>query len=100
MSSEAEGVRGTIFNKARDVRGGNEFVHIETDNVAFAFEINFGQGFGEFGFTNTSGAEEEKSADGTFLVFDASGSTAESVSDSRDSFFLVDHAFVDELLEI
>ena len=100
LSSEAHGVGGTVLNEARNVVCGNEFVHIETNDMFFAVEIDFGKGFGELGFADASRTKEKKSADGTFLIFDAGTSTAEGIRDGGDGFFLVDHVFMDEFFEI
>ena len=100
LGSEAEFVGSAVFNKTRDVGGGNKFVHVEADDVVFAIEVNFGKGLGELGFADTGGAEEEESADGATLIFDAGAGATESVGDASDGFLLVDHALVDEMFEV
>ena len=55
-SGEAEFVGSPVLDKSLNVGGENKFVHIETDEVAFAAEIYFGNGFGKFGFADTGGA--------------------------------------------
>ena len=58
LGGETERVFGAVTNKTRNVFGGDKFVHVEANQVAFAAEINFGESFGEFGFADTGGTEK------------------------------------------
>lgn len=99
LRGKAERIGGTVANETRDVGGRNKFVHVEANDVFFAIEINFRKRFGELSFTDAGGAKEEKGADGASLIFNAGGGTTESIGDGRNGFFLIDHAFVDEMFE-
>lgn len=100
LSSEAEGVGGAVTNETVDVVDGDKFVHVETNNVVFAVEVDFGKSFGKFGFTDTGGAEEKEGADRALTISDAGTGATQGIGDTRNSFGLVDHAVVDELFEI
>ena len=46
LGGEAEGIGSAVSNEAIDIVSGDEFVHIEANDVIFAVKINFGEGFG------------------------------------------------------
>ena len=100
LSGEAHGVGGAVADETANIIRGDKLVHIETDDVFFAVEINFGKGFGEFGLANAGGAEKEEGTDGARLIFDASASAPQGIGDGGDGFGLVNHAGMNELFEI
>ena len=46
FGSETGGIGSTVANEAINIIRRGKLVHIETDDVAFAIEINFGKSFG------------------------------------------------------
>ena len=94
MGGEAKLVSGAISNKFGNVFGDHEFVEIEADDVLFAVKIGGTDGFGKFGLANAGRAEKEEGADGAIFATDAGDRAAQSVTDRRNGFGLVDHAFV------
>lgn len=73
------------------------FGHIEADDIGFGVEEGFSEGFGEFGFSDACGAEEEEGADGAFKVFDACAGTDDGFGDEGNGFVLADNAFMEDV---
>ena len=82
LGGETESIRSAVANETGDVVNGDEFVHVEANDVVFAVKVNFGKSFGEFGFTDTSGAEKEEGADGAVAIANAGAGATQSISDA------------------
>jgi len=73
------------------------FAHVESDDGSFVVEEEFGEGFGEFGFSDAGGSEEHERADRAVFVLEAGAGAADGVGDGGDRLMLPDDAFHEAL---
>lgn len=81
------------------------FGHVNPHHGAIVVEEKFGEGFGGFSFSDSSGAKEEKTSDWTIGVADSGTVAADRVAENGESLVLSDYStakhffHLDELLE-
>jgi hypothetical protein len=68
--------------------------HVDPRHHLSIVEEVLGQGFGEFGFTNTGRSEEEETTDGLVLAAKSGTAEADGVGDGLYCFILADDALV------